>query len=132
MVVRIHLSLSGENMNISDIMRVAEKVAQKSTCRYKVSCVLVDDNGEVVATGYNHHSAGGRKMGKPTVHAEMDALSKVRKPSNNLTAFIFRKNGRIITPCPCCQALLEAYGIKTVWHTAGQIGGEIICEKKSV
>lgn len=119
-------------MKISEIMQIAERVARKSTCRYKVSCVLVDDNGEVVATGYNHHSSSGRKMGKPTVHAEMDALSKVRKPSTNLTAFIFRKNGRIITPCESCKALLEAYGIKAVWHTAGNDGGEIICEKKSV
>jgi deoxycytidylate deaminase len=111
-------------MRITDLVATASKVAQKSPCRYKVSCILVDDSGNIVATGYNHHG-NGRKMGKPTIHAEMDALSKVRKPSTNLTAFIYRKNGRIITPCKACQVLLDAYGIKTVWHTAGRNGNTI-------
>ena len=59
-------------------------------------------------------------MGKPTIHAEMDALSKVRKPSNNLTAFIYRRKGKIITPCRACQKLLDTYGIINVWHSAGR------------
>lgn len=104
---------------------LAEKVANKSKCRYKVSCILVDRSGKVVATGYNHHS-NGRTMGKYTIHAEMDALNKVRKPSGNLTAFIYRKNGKIITPCKACQKLLDAYGISVVWHTAGRVGNTSI------
>jgi deoxycytidylate deaminase len=109
-------------MKIRELCKLAEKVASKSPCRYKVSCILVGENGEVVATGYNHHCTTGRKMGKPTVHAEMDALSKVRKPSRNLTAFIYRKKGKIITPCKACQSLLDAYEINCVWHTAGREG----------
>ena len=116
-------------VRLSELIEIASKVAQKSSCRYKVSCILVDKSGKVVATGYNHHG-NGRSMGKPTIHAEMDALSKVRKPSSNLTAFIYRKNGKIITPCKACQKLLDAYGIEVVWHTAGNNGKEIEIGKR--
>jgi len=117
-------------MRITELIELAERVAQKSQCRYKVSCILVDKDGDVVATGYNHHASNGRKMGKPTIHAEMDALSKVRKPSTNLTAFIYRKKGRIITPCATCQKLLDAYGIKTIWHSAGRDESKVTIQRK--
>jgi deoxycytidylate deaminase len=71
-----------------------------------------------VATGYNHHTQRN-KLGKWTIHAEMDALNKIKKPSSNITAFIYRKNAKIITPCLTCSKLLKSYGIKVVWHTIG-------------
>lgn len=107
-----------ERMNIQNLIKVAEKTTNKSECHVRVSCLLVDKSGRIIAKGYNHHGKG-RKMGKWTVHAEMDALNKVRKPSSNLTAFIYRDKGKIITPCDSCQKLLDAYGITTVWHSTG-------------
>lgn len=104
--------------DLDEIMTVAVKTASKSPCKYKISCILVDDNGKIVATGFNHFSINSRKMGKPTVHAEADALNKVMKPSNNITAFIYRKNSRNINPCPACRSLLKAYGVKRVFCTS--------------
>jgi len=78
----------------------------------------VDKSGKIIAKGYNHHG-NTRKMGKYTIHAEVDALNKVRKPSTNLTAFIYRNKGKIITPCESCQKLLDVYGITTIWHSTG-------------
>lgn len=106
-------------MKIYEIMQLAQKVAKKSPCKIKVSCILLDRNNRVVATGYNHWSTIGRKNGQFTIHAEADALNKVRKPSTNLTAFIYRNKGKIITPCPSCQEILKSYGITYIWHSAG-------------
>lgn len=102
--------------DLEDIITVAKKTSDKSPCKYKVSCVLVDNRGNIVATGYNHYS-NARKMGKWTVHAEVDALNKVRKPSYNLVAFIYRRNSRKINPCEACGKILASYGIKTVYCT---------------
>ena len=102
-------------VDLDEILEIAIKTADKSPCRFKVACVLVDNRGRVVATGFNRYSHNGKKMGKNTVHAEVEAISKVRKPSNNLTAFIYRKNGRDIDPCESCSIVLKAYGINKVY-----------------
>lgn len=104
-------------VDLDEILIIAKHTANKSTCRFKVSCVLVDKRGRIVATGFNHHAKNGNKMGRPTVHAEVDALNKVRKPSNNLIAFIYRKNSRKINPCPSCEKILIAYGINKIFCT---------------
>jgi deoxycytidylate deaminase len=116
--IGVIIFIVGEVMKIDRIIKIAEKTARKSPCRFKVSCILIDHNNQIVATGYNHPTSG-RKMGRWVVHAEVDALNKVRKPSTNLTAFIYRKNGRIITPCHSCQKILKSYGISYIWHSAG-------------
>lgn len=102
-------------VDLNKIMNCAIKTANKSKCRFKVSCILVDKKGKIIATGFNHHATNRRKMGNPTIHAEVDALSKVKKPSNNLVAFIYRKNGRKINPCESCAIILKAYGIKIIY-----------------
>lgn len=99
------------------VMMTAKKTAEKSPCRFKVSCILVDRKGNIVATGYNHHSINSKRMGRWTVHAEVDALNKVRKPSNNLIAFIYRLRSKKINPCESCSTLLKSYGINTVYCT---------------
>jgi len=106
-------------IDIEHIMDIARKTATKSTMKYKVSCVLVDRRGRVVATGYNHRCTNGRCMGNHSVHAEADALSKVKKipDGSNLTAFIYRMNSKAIDPCSACEKLLKAYGIENVFCT---------------
>lgn len=104
---------------IQEILELAKRTADKSDVKHKVACILVDDRGNVVTTGYNHHSSRSNRLGRNTIHAECDALSKVRKPSNNLTMFLYRHNNNPIHPCPCCSTLIKAYGIKEVisFHT---------------
>lgn len=102
------------NVNMDMLLEIAIRTAEKSDVKHRVACLLVDRRGNVVATGYNHHSQKSGRLGQWTIHAECDALQKVRKPSGNLTAFIYRHNNNPIHPCPCCSSLLRAYGIQRV------------------
>ncbi|XVX20975.1 bifunctional diaminohydroxyphosphoribosylaminopyrimidine deaminase/5-amino-6-(5-phosphoribosylamino)uracil reductase RibD [Actinomycetota bacterium] len=72
----------------------------------RVGCVLVDAQGELVATGW-HRGAG-------TPHAEADALIRARDRARDATAHV------TLEPCnhtgrtgPCTQALLDA-GVREV------------------
>jgi deoxycytidylate deaminase len=105
-------------IDLDKILEVAVQTASKSQCHIKVSCILVDKRGKIVAKGFNHWTNHNEfKLGKRTVHAEMDALNQVRKPSNNLVAFIYRKNAKKINPCEPCSKLLKSYGITNVFCT---------------
>ena len=96
------------------LFEVAKNTSKKSPCKHKVVCILVDDRDNIVSIGYNHFSSRSKILGKNTIHAECDAVSKVRKPSTNLTAFLYRHNNNPIHSCNCCAILLKAYGIKEV------------------
>lgn len=76
-----------------------------------VGCVLVNDEGELVAKGYHH------KAGEP--HAEVMALREAGKAAAGCTAYV------TLEPCshfgktgPCCRALFAA-GIKKVVVACG-------------
>jgi pyrimidine deaminase RibD-like protein len=56
-------------IDLDEVFEVAHKTAMKSPCRFKVSCILVDKRGRLVAKGHNHWSTGN-KMGRRTVHVE--------------------------------------------------------------
>jgi deoxycytidylate deaminase len=108
-------------MNIKkfdEIMKIADRVAKRSSIRVQVSCLLIDrKSGRIVATGYN--KLGNRRLnGRHSVHAEVDALKKVKKPSTNLIMLLYRTGERLITPCHACQQWIDAYGISEVYHTS--------------
>lgn len=102
------------------LIQRAECIAAKSTIRVQVASLLIDRRtGKIVATGYNHIGRNGRK-GRWTVHAEIDALNKVRKPSSNLVLFLYRSHGRVIYPCPACREVIRAYGVDLlIWEVPG-------------
>jgi len=110
-------------ISFNELIKLAELVADKSDVKHKVACILIDEKGDIVATGYNHHSYNSKRLGKRTIHAEMDALSKVRKPSKNLTMLLYRDKNKPINPCACCTVLIKAYGIKKVisLHTLDEL-----------
>jgi len=105
-----------------DQMRRAFALAKKGPLvneNPRVGCVLVTDDGVVVAEGF-HRGAGND-------HAEVDALTKLRAkgiPSEGLTAVVSlepcRHEGR--TP-PCAKGLVEA-GISRVVYSVSDPGGE--------
>lgn len=105
-----------------DQMRQAFALAKKGPLvneNPRVGCVLVTDDGVVVAEGF-HRGAGHD-------HAEVDALTKLRAkgiPSEGLTAVVSlepcRHEGR--TP-PCAKGLVEA-GISRVVYSVSDPGGE--------
>ena len=101
-------------MNVMELMNIAIATSNKSDCKHRVACLLVDERGRIVATGYNHHSETSKKLNLHTVHAECDALSKVKKDAGNLTCFLYRHNNNPIHACPCCLVLLKAYGVKKI------------------
>ena len=105
-----------------DQMRRAFALAKKGPLvneNPRVGCVLVTDDGAVVAEGF-HRGAGHD-------HAEVDALTTLRAkgiPSKGLTAVVSlepcRHEGR--TP-PCAKGLVEA-GINRVVYSVSDPGGD--------
>ena len=105
-----------------DQMRMAFTLAKKGPLvneNPRVGCVLVTDDGVVVAEGF-HRGAGHD-------HAEVDALTKLRAKgisSQGLTAVVSlepcRHEGR--TP-PCAKTLVDA-GISRVVYSVSDPGGE--------
>lgn len=100
-------------------IRMAYLVAERSTCaRRRVGCVLVDEQGIILATGYNGVAAGrphcnegheckGATMpsGKgldqcQALHAEQNAIIHLREPQNVHTAYVTD------SPCISCIKLL--------------------------
>ena len=99
----------------------AKQIAAKSQCNFQVSCIIFNKKGRIISHGYNHISNLTKRFGLRSVHAEMDALMrKGLKRTNDLEAFIYRKNGNPITPCNVCAKLLRNFGIKTVYCTYGE------------
>ena len=105
-----------------DQMRRAFALAKKGPMvneNPRVGCVLVTDDGVVVAEGF-HRGAGND-------HAEVDALTKLRAkgiPSAGLTAVVSlepcRHEGR--TP-PCAKGLVDA-GVSRVVYSVSDPGGQ--------
>lgn len=106
-------------------LRRAANIAARSPVRcHRHGCIIVKD-GEVVAEGYNHHAIQFEH--KFTVHAEIDALMKLKKNRKILSEcelYVVRIGtdhmGRPLKyskPCSdCTRAILKA-GIKRVYFS---------------
>ena len=102
------------------LMLHAKMLAAKSECNIKVSCIIFDDKYKVVSTGYNHISNNSKRYGLKSIHAEIDALTKGVKRTNNLSALVYRKDRKPINPCNVCEKLLKSFGIKKIYCTFGE------------
>ncbi len=104
--------------DFSVLMEEAKRESEKSTCKHRVACLLVDEKSNIISKGHNYHSERSKRLGKRTIHAEYDSIRGVRKPSHNLVAFIYRygksEYGNPIHSCACCEELLRAYGITKI------------------
>lgn len=99
-------------MHANQLRAMAERVAQKIPIRVGVVAILIDRrNGGVVAVGHNKLIRSRGCLGRHSVHAEIDALRKVRKPSRNLVMYLYRRGGKAIDPCRGCLNVLRAYGV---------------------
>jgi len=116
-VVELLIGVIKMGIDLNFLADVADKIASKSPVRTKVGVVLFDNNGKIVATGFNHRAQGHTRLGNFTVYAEVDALSKVRKPSRNLNMIICRHGKKPIHACETCRKLIEIYEIKKVYQT---------------
>ena len=97
-----------------EIMEVARREARKSTISVRMGAVLFDNKGKIIAAGHNKHTNGRKCLGRPTIHAEVDVLNKVHKPSPNLTMLVYRDGYEIKRPCVSCWKLIKTFGIKKV------------------
>lgn len=119
------------NITHNYFLRIAEVIAEASTCRAKVGCVLVKDNN-IVGHGYvgsvhgdthcddaNHvlikaeHRPNGDTCIR-TIHAEMNAVLKCQARGN-------QKDGWLSVYCthqPCldCLKVLLQIGVRRIWY----------------
>lgn len=109
-------------------LRIAEQVAQRSTCpRAMVGAVIVRDN-RILSTGYN-----GAAPGKPhcdevgclvegdhcqrAIHAETNAVAQAARfgiAINGATLYYWDSLGRDAESCVKCSQVMEAAGIARI------------------
>lgn len=101
--------------------------------RQHVTSIVYDKSGRVLAIGQNSYVRTRKmqvfhawKVGKPEktmVHAEIDALSKVKdlRKAHRIAVTRLLKDGStaLAKPCKVCQSAIEAAGIQVVEFTTG-------------
>ena len=119
----------------SAYFEIAKTMSKLSDHKQKLGCVVVNKH-HVISTGHNSQSKihaiqakiDQKRFGgfyhRGCVHAETDALIPLIKDNVDLTnasIYIFRahKNGSnaLARPCPGCESLIRACGIKKVYYT---------------
>lgn len=92
------------------MMQIAQTLSLRAACQLRqVGCVLTDERGRIVGTGYNGRAAGlvncegdqACETDCEGLHAELNALLHCDNPAYVLTAYV------TTTPCwHCFKALL--------------------------
>tara|TARA_R110000737_G_C14620887_1_gene493083 strand:- start:3354 stop:3695 length:342 start_codon:yes stop_codon:yes gene_type:complete len=111
-------------MTVSDtILRAAINESKRSTAKFKHSSVLYKGRNKVLVTAHNEHKtsplfgSGDYDM----LHSEGAAIKKAVRLGMDLRGmkmYNYRtgaKGAMLSKPCPCCQQLLEAYGIEVTY-----------------
>lgn len=103
------------------ICRLCEVAASKSSCvKRKVGAIFVNDDHEVLVTGFNEtprgfsHCDGGKTCGKPcekTIHAEQNAIVQAAKHGTSIKGSILYCT---YMPCIDCARLLVNLQVKRV------------------
>lgn len=109
---------------MTDYEQLARKLATFSDVKHhRHGCVIVK-NGKVISTGYNHHIRGDLTK---TIHAEMDAISKLKKTEDlrNCELYVVRIGTsnmgcplKYSKPCPICTEFMIRHGIRRVFFSA--------------
>jgi deoxycytidylate deaminase len=85
---------------LSQFVELAERVAEKSHHKFHKHGCVIYKNGKVLATGFN------RMFNKRSIHAENDALSKIRN-IKGCKMIVVRKGLKMSKPCLHCQPILN-------------------------
>lgn len=95
-------------------------------------CAVVVRGGKILSIGFNKFGSSGlvehykikEREWKHNVHAETEAILRARRKTDLRGSKIYvarlHKNGVTLAmakPCPMCQAVLYAYGIKKAYFT---------------
>lgn len=114
--------------NCDKFYKKAMYIARKSTMRQQHGCVIVYNNKEIVAEGYNH-TRNNTMENIYSIHAEMEAIKKLKQVMrkkdkhyiNRCKLYVVRI-GKGITdamlkqssPCPHCAKAIDSIGIPRV------------------
>ena len=111
-------------MTVSNtVLRAAIKESEKSTGKFKHSSVLYKGRNKVLVAAHNvmrtepNFGSGEYQQ----LHSEGAAIKKAVKLGLNLKGmkmYNYRKGkeGALLSkPCPCCEQLLEVYGIEVTY-----------------
>jgi deoxycytidylate deaminase len=107
-------------------LKRAANIAARSPVRcHRHGCIIVNKDNEVVAEGYNHHAIQFEH--KFTVHAEIDALMKMKKNKRIISEcamYVVRigtdhmgKPLKYSRPCADCTRAILKSGIKRVYFS---------------
>lgn len=92
-------------------------------------CAILVSGGAVISVGMNKHKLNGfvtayaHHPDVQTIHAEVDAILRVRKKIDLTGCKIFiaklGRNGEVgnSAPCDMCRGALKSYGIKRAYYT---------------
>ena len=105
------------------LRRAAQIATRSPLCHHRHGCVIVKDN-EVISEGYNHYTTFFEHQ--YTMHAEVDALRKVKKYSKigECELYVVRIGTDLMghplkysRPCPDCTRAILKSGIKKVYFS---------------
>lgn len=110
---------------MNDICERARRVAKKSGMNHQHGAVIIYD-GEVIAEGYNRECNEFKEQF--SVHAEVDALMKVRKLGKHILSqcdlIVVRIAPpsldyamKLSMPCSKCRPFIERMGIRRVYYS---------------
>ena len=114
-------------------IRISEDISKRSTChRRAIGSVIVNDDHEIVSTGYNGNPRGQKHCSEigcirdelnipsgeksevcTAVHAEQNALLQAGKGSRGSTLYT------TVMPCNTCAKMIINAGIKRVVYLDG-------------
>ena len=90
----------------NQIWRFVDSIAEQSNCKKRhVGCIIVDDHGTLISSGFNEHLDGvcDCETTKTAVHAEINAINNipVYHRGEDLYAYVNHE------PCDKCASLLK-------------------------
>lgn len=104
------------------IIRLAQRLAEKSTMKYKLSAIIFNNKYQVINTGYNRWLLVGHREKIPfrtSIHAEADAIiGTSRQDLYGSSILVFRKNFGLARPCRNCQNMINAAGIRKIYYSS--------------
>lgn len=111
--------------------------ASKSTCHHRIGAVIFKGK-RIISVGRNYALKSSNKLHPSfqkypgSVHAEMDAILKAKRPLKGMSILVVRltvnNTTRLAKPCIWCEEYLRRVGIKKAYYTTnnGTIGEMMI------
>jgi tRNA(Arg) A34 adenosine deaminase TadA len=121
------LDLAREPNKMQDCMlKKAAQCAYRSNMTQRHGCVIVDDQGVIVARGFNYKTS--HHCHQFSTHAEIDALSKIKKTTDmsNFEMYVVRIGSdaqgaplKLSHPCTSCTRAIMKTTLRRVYFSLG-------------